>query len=90
MEHGDGTVELRLDRWVAGNRKIHFAEFSRVACGMLMLGKSWCDECRADGEISTMEIKVNRFMLASLETEGPSDSRKPLRRILRRRRTEVK
>jgi len=52
MEHGDGTAEFRLDRWVAGDRKIHFAEFARVACGVLvlMLRNSWCYECRADGD----------------------------------------
>jgi hypothetical protein len=52
MEHGHGTAELRLDRLVAGNGKIHFAEFRWVACGvlMLMLGNSWCYESRADGD----------------------------------------
>jgi hypothetical protein len=50
MEHGDGTAEFRLDRWVAGNGKIHFTEFPWVACGMLMLRNSWCYECRADGD----------------------------------------
>jgi hypothetical protein len=41
MEHGDGTIEFRLYRWIAGNGKIHFAEFVWVACGMIMLGNRW-------------------------------------------------
>jgi len=51
MEHGDGAAELRLDCWVAEDRKIHFAEFVGVARGVLvlMLGNCWSYESRKDG-----------------------------------------
>jgi hypothetical protein len=49
MEHGDGTAELRPYRRVARNGKIHFAEFARIASGVLMLGNRGSYECRADG-----------------------------------------
>ena len=37
MEHRDRAVELRLDRWIAGNREIYFTELSDRAGRMLML-----------------------------------------------------
>jgi len=50
MEHRHGAAELGLDRWVAGNREIHFAQFAHITCGMLVLGKSWCHECGAHSD----------------------------------------
>src|SRR5208282_3773068 len=62
MEHGDGTAELRLHRWIAGNGTTHFAEFRWVACGvlMLMLGNSWCYESRADGATTPWLLDLRR------------------------------
>jgi hypothetical protein len=49
MEHRHRAVELRLDRWITGNREAYFTEFSRVACGMLMLvlSNGWRNESHA-------------------------------------------
>jgi len=49
VEHRHRAVELRLDRWVAGNRKIHFTEFAHVTRGMFMfmLTNSWSNKERA-------------------------------------------
>src|SRR5215469_18649829 len=52
MEHRHRAVELHLDRWITGNREIYSAEFSHVACGMLMLMLSdgWRNESRSAGK----------------------------------------
>jgi hypothetical protein len=43
MEHRYRVIELRLDRWVAGNGKIHFTEFAYVTRRMFvfMLSNGW-------------------------------------------------
>jgi hypothetical protein len=49
MEHRDRAVELRPDRCVAGNRKIHFAKFAYVTrrMFMFMLSNDWPNKERA-------------------------------------------
>jgi len=51
MEHRDPAVELRLDRWITGNRETYFTELSDVTCGMLIfvLSKSTRGKNRAAG-----------------------------------------
>jgi hypothetical protein len=50
MQHRYSAAELRLDRWLAGNRESHLAESSRVTGRMLMLmlGNDWGRECGAN------------------------------------------
>jgi hypothetical protein len=50
MEHRDGSVELRLNRWVTRNSEGHTAKLCWVASGMVMLGNCWCHECGAHAD----------------------------------------
>jgi hypothetical protein len=63
MKHRYSAAELRVNRWFAGNGETHFAEFARVACGMLMLGNR--SNAAHKPKSSTMQMNVIRFMLVS-------------------------
>src|SRR5271169_2406471 len=79
--------------WTDGSQEIGkftLPSFPTSPAGCSCWARAGAANVTQKAEISTMEIKLSRFMLGSLETEGPSDSREPLRRILRRQRTEVK
>src|SRR5208282_6442088 len=79
--------------WTAGSQEIvkfTLPSFPTSPAGCSCWARAGAANVTQKAEISAMEIKVSRFMLASLEAEWPRDSREPLRRILMRQTTEVK
>jgi hypothetical protein len=47
MEDGHGAIESRLHRGLTGNGKVHFAKFSELTSGVLVLGNCGRHECQA-------------------------------------------
>src|ERR1700680_4417614 len=79
MEHRHRAVELRLHRWVTGDREIYLTESSRIACGMLVLGNSGHRACQprtGNHEANMRESHTDLLVWVQKDVSMVTESRK--------------